>query len=45
MKDFKFPLSINCLIKLTKGIALRKNRLHEKTAALVLLKMFISGNE
>jgi len=35
--------SIN--IKLMKGKALRKHSLHEKTAALVLLKLFISSNE
>ena len=34
----------NC-IKLMKGKALRKHSLHEKTAASVLLKLFISGNE
>jgi len=28
-----------------KGKALRKHSLHEKTAASVLLKLFISGNE
>ena len=28
-----------------KGKALRKHRLHEKKAALVLLKMIVSGNE
>ena len=32
-------------IKLMKGKALRKHSLHEKTAASVLLKLFISGNE
>ena len=32
-------------IKLMKGKALRKQSLHEKTAASVLLKLFISGNE
>ena len=32
-------------IKLMKGKALRKQSLHEKTAALVLLKPFISSNE
>jgi len=31
--------------KLIKGKALRKHSLHGKTAASVLLKMFISGNE
>jgi len=32
-------------LKLMKGKALRKHSLHEKTAASVLLKLFISGNE
>jgi len=32
-------------IKLMKGEALRKHSLHEKTAASVLLKLFISSNE
>ena len=32
-------------IKLMKGKALRKHSLHEQTAASVLLKLFISGNE
>ena len=32
-------------LKLMKGKALRKHGLHEKTAASVLLKLFISGNE
>jgi len=32
-------------IKLMKGKALRKYSLHEKKAASVLLKLFISGNE
>jgi len=32
-------------IKLMKGKALRKHGLHEKTAASVLLKLFISSNE
>jgi len=31
--------------KLMKGKDLRKHSLHEKTAASVLLKLFISGNE
>ena len=31
--------------KLMKGKALRKHSLHEKTAASVLLKLFISSNE
>ena len=32
-------------IKLMKGKALKKHSLHEKTAASVLLKLFISSNE
>jgi len=32
-------------IKLMKGKALMKHSLHEKTAASVLLKLFISSNE
>jgi len=32
-------------IKLMKGKALREHSLHEKTAASVLLKLFISSNE
>ena len=32
-------------IQLMKGIALRKQSLHGKIAATVLLKLFISGNE
>jgi len=32
-------------IKLMKGKALRKHSLHEKTAASVLLTLFISSNE
>jgi len=34
-----------CIKKLMKGKVLRKHSLHEKTAASVLLKLFISGNE
>jgi len=34
-----------CSIKLMKENALRKQGLHEKKAASVLLKLFISGNE
>ena len=33
------------LYELMNGKALRKHSLHEKTAASVLLKLFISGNE
>ena len=36
---------IESKIKLMKGKALRKHSLHEKTAASVLLKLFISSNE
>ena len=36
---------IMCKIKLMKGKALERHSLHEKTAASVLLKLFISGNE
>ena len=36
---------INTGFKLMKGKTLRKHSLHEKTAASVLLKLFISGNE
>ena len=36
---------IRRVLKLMKGKALKKHRLHEKTAASVLLKLFISGNE
>jgi len=40
------PDFVNCLcIKLMKEKALRKHSLHKKTAASVLLKLFISGNE
>ena len=42
----EFNVSIfNVNIKLMKGKALRKHSLHEKTAASVLLKLFISSNE
>jgi len=34
-----------CLIELMKGKARRKQNLHGKTAASVLLKLFISGNK
>jgi len=33
------------VFKLMRGKSLRKHSLHEKTAASVLLKLFISGNE
>jgi len=36
---------LTTMVKLMKGKALRKHSLHEKTAASVLLKLFISGNE
>ena len=38
-------LLIKLQFKLMKGKALRKHSLHEQTAASVLLKLFISGNE
>jgi len=44
----EFLISLLCLVsnnKLMKGKALRKHSLHEKTAASVLLKLFISRNE
>jgi len=40
--EFKPVLSYS---KLMKGKALRKHSLHKKTAASVLLKLFISSNE
>jgi len=43
LQNSSFSSFIN--IKLMKGKALRKHSLHEKTAASVLLKLFISGNE
>jgi len=36
---------LNHNIKLMKGIAIRKHGVSEKTAASVLLKLFISSNE
>jgi len=36
---------MNVWIELMKGKAIRKHSLHEKAAASVLLKLFISGNE
>jgi len=39
------PLNVGSIIKLMKGKALRKHSLYQKTAALVLLKPFISSNE
>jgi len=44
LKLSKLNLFSKC-IKLMKGKALRKHSLHEKTAASVLLKLFISSNE
>ena len=41
----KIPRTCILFIKLMKGKALRKHSLREKTAASVLLKLFISGNE
>jgi len=49
--DIKLPsaYTVQCAyrqeLKLMKGKALRKHSLHEKTAASVLLKLFISSNE
>jgi len=42
---FAFILDFKWGFKLMKGKALRKHSLHEKTAAPVLLKLFISSNE
>jgi len=39
------PTYTYMVIKLMKGKALRKHSLHEKTAASVLLKLFIRSNE
>jgi len=36
---------VTYVIKLMKGKTLKKHSLHEKTAASVLLKLFISSNE
>jgi len=44
-KTLKDQLSILFIFKLMKGKALRKHSMHEKTAASVLLKPFISINE
>ena len=43
--DFFFTAVLENKIKLMKRKALRKHSLHEKTAASVLLKPFISSNE
>jgi len=43
--SLKFAVSGVFNNKLIKGKVLRKHSLHEKTAASVLLKLFISGNE
>jgi len=43
--DTKFTCKRLEKIKLMKRKALRKQSLHEKTAASVLLKLFISSNE
>ena len=40
-----FNLVYICKTKLMKGKVLRKHSLHDNTAASVLLKLFISGNE
>jgi len=50
MQSIKQSLQTICIfdlpfVKLMKGKALRKHSLHEKTAASVLLKLFISGNK
>jgi len=45
IKTIIYNYEPNFLIKLMKGKALRKHSLHEKTAAVVLLKLFISINE
>jgi len=44
---FAIDLKVNVIsiIKLMKGKALREHSMHEKTAASVLLKLFISSNE
>jgi len=42
---FRLDEQIQRFFKLMKGKALRKQSLHEKTAASVLLNLFISGNE
>jgi len=42
---YKYVDVLTSQIKLMKGKALRKQSLHEKTAASVLLKLFISSNE
>jgi len=48
--EYRIKLAVNArddslYTKLMKGKALRKHSLHEKTAASVLLKLFISSNE
>jgi len=40
-----FNFSRAIVTKLVKGKTLRKHSLHEKTAASILLKLFISSNE
>ena len=43
---FSYNIRANIFqVKLMKGKALRKHSLHKKTAASVLLKLFISSNE
>jgi len=41
----RFVIHVHSYTKLMKGKALRKHSMHEKTAAAVLLKLFISSNE
>jgi len=45
IRNYRLEGTPNAYNKLMKGKALRKHSLHEKTAASVLLKLFISGNE
>jgi len=45
MIPIDFNIKYVTKIKLMKGKAHRKHSLHEKTAASVLLKLFISSNE
>ena len=45
MSSLQADFIVHQITKLMKGKALRKHSLHEKTAASVLLKLFISSNE
>jgi len=45
LAGFRSGIVATDTIKLMKGKDPRKHSLHEKTAASVLLKLFISGNE